>query len=127
MVNDNIGDMLIQIKNAMMASRRSCTLPFSKEKENVLKVLVKNGFVTKYEVIGELPHKELMISLVEGRDAIQVKRVSKPGRRMYVKSGDLYKVKGGRGILVLSTSQGVIDGNEAKEKSIGGELLAEIY
>lgn len=126
-VSDNLGDMLTQVKNAFMANKHKLTLPFSKEKENALKVLVKNHIVTESSVIDEGTFKRLTVSLPERTRVLTIKRMSKPGRRIYIKTKDLYSVKGGRGFLIISTPQGIMDSKEAKSKKLGGELIAEVF
>ena len=126
-VSDNLGDMLTQVKNAYMANKHSLTLPFSKEKENALKVLVKNQIVVESTVVKEETFKKLTVSIPERTRTLIIKRMSKPGRRMYIKAKDLYLVKGGRGFLIISTPQGIMDSQEAKSKKLGGELIAEVF
>lgn len=126
-VSDNLGDALIQVKNGYMAGRSRVQLAFSKEKENALKVLAKNKIIESLavEMIDEV--KRIVVMLPPKTKNLSIKRMSKPGRRMYVKTTDLYTLKGGRGFLLVSTSQGIMDGKQAQEKKLGGELIAEVY
>ena len=130
MVGDPIGDMIIQIKNGGLAGKRSVVLPYSKEKERIGKILEKEGYVESVEKIGELPKLRLRIILryTDGIHVIDgVKRMSKPGIRLYVDKHSIPSVMGDVGIAILSTSKGVMTGKEAKKEGIGGELLCEIW
>jgi len=127
-IADPIGDMLIRIKNAYMAERKETLVPLSKEKEAVAKVLVETKIIEKYAVIGEGFLKELQLILKTDRKSmLEVKRISKPGRRIYVRSGKYPTVKGGKGTLLVSTSKGIMDSKQAQKLKIGGELLAELF
>ncbi len=130
MVSDPIGDMIIQIKNAGMAGKQSVILPYSKEKEWIAQILRKEGYVTSVQKLDEHPRARLKIVLkyIDGDHVIDdVKRKSKPGIRQYVNKDAIPSVMGGMGISIISTSQGVMTGKEAKKKGIGGELLCEIW
>lgn len=130
MVNDPIGDMLIQIKNAGMARKRVVVLPFSRTKQSVAAVLVKEGYLESVETQGIYPRQELRLVLrYEEKLPIltDVKRRSKPGLRLYVGKNQIPTVVGGMGIAVLSTPEGIMTGTEAKKKGIGGELLCEVW
>lgn len=130
MVSDPIGDMIIQIKNAGMAGRHTVLLPFSNEKERIGKILEKEGYVHTVEKVGELPYAKLRITLryVSGVHVIDgVKRMSKPGIRLYVDKNAIPSVQGNIGIAILSTSKGIMTGQEAKKAGVGGELLCEIW
>lgn len=126
-LSDNLGDTLVRIKNAARAGRSSCMTYFSKEKEGTLQVLAKNDIIAGYKLEQEGAKKVLRISFNEKTQLYEFKRISTPGRRMYIRSGDIHAIKGGRGIVLVSTSKGIMSGTEAKSQNIGGELLAEIY
>lgn len=130
MVTDPIGDMLIQIKNAALIGKRIVELPYSRMKEEVAKILVREGYLTTSEKIGEAPKYVLKLELkYENKRSVitNIKRVSKPGLRWYINKQMIPKVLGGMGIAILSTSSGVMTGRDAHKKSIGGELLCEIW
>lgn len=130
MVGDPIGDMIIQIKNAGMAGKHTVVLPYSKEKEWIGTILEKEGYITKIVKVGELPHATLKITLryVGGVHVIDgVKRMSKPGIRLYVDKDNIPSVMGNVGLAILSTSKGVMSGKSAQKLGIGGELLCEIW
>jgi len=130
MVSDPIGDMIIQIKNGGLSAKPSVTIPHSKEKEWIAKILEQEGYVTKVEKIGEIPKARLRITLryIDGVHVIDgVKRMSKPGIRLYVDARSIPKVMGDIGIAIISTSKGIMTGKEARKQGIGGELLCEIW
>jgi small subunit ribosomal protein S8 len=130
MVNDPIGDMIIQIKNASMAGLGTITLPYSNMKFAVAKILLQEGYLTSVEKGGTMPKFTLKIALrYDGKTPIvtDVKRKSKPGLRIYVNSRSIPFVVGGLGIGVVSTSQGIMTDRDARKKKLGGELLCEIW
>lgn len=128
-ISDNLGDMLARIKNAYMAGNKTAMAQFSKEKEATLKVLVEKAIIGKYQVKEEGLKKILLIELMidKGYHDLTIKRISTPGRRIYLGSKKIYKVKGGKGFLIISTPKGIMDGESAKKQKLGGELLAQIF
>lgn len=128
-MSDVIGDMFARMKNAYMVLKPQFTVPYSKEKEAIIKVLEKNQYVTSYSVVEEGAKKTLIVVLCSDPKFkyISILRMSKPGRRMYIRSQEIMSIKGGRGIILLSTSEGIKEGKEAKEAKLGGEFLAKIY
>ncbi|MBI3956193.1 30S ribosomal protein S8 [Candidatus Gottesmanbacteria bacterium] len=130
MVNDSVGDLLAQIKNAYMAGTSVVMLPHSKMKETLARILAREGYLASVEVAGETYKKTLELTLrYQGKSPAMtdVKRKSKPGLRIYVGSEGIPTVVGGMGTAVLSTPQGIMTGKEAKKKHIGGELLCEVW
>ena len=130
MVNDPIGDMLIQIKNAALAGKNTVELPHSQFKEALAKVLVQEGFLESVDKTGNAPKFILKLVLVykTGASVITgVSRISKPGLRVYVDKRSIPLVVGGMGVAIVSTPLGLLTGKEAKKKGIGGELLCEIW
>jgi small subunit ribosomal protein S8 len=130
MVNDPIGDMLIQIKNAELAKNSVVELPYSKLKMALGKILLDEGYVASVEKIGTDPKANLRVGIkyVNGESIITgVKRISKPGLRWYVAKDKIPQVVGGMGIAILSTPQGIMTGRDARKKGIGGELLCKIW
>ena len=130
MVNDPIGDMLIQIKNAAAAKNSVIELPYSKLKMALGKILVEEKYISSVEKVGADPKATLRIGIkyANGVSVITgVKRVSKPGLRWYVAKNKIPVVVGGMGVAILSTPQGIMTGNLAKQKGIGGELLCKIW
>lgn len=130
MVNDPIGDLIIQIKNASMAGKRAIDLPYSRLKHAVADLLQKEGYVSSVAKTGDAPKESLHIEIRYQDDAPVItglKRVSKPGLRWYVNKREIPTVVGGMGVSVLSTPQGIMTGKEAKKRGIGGELLCTIW
>ncbi len=126
----SISDALTRIRNAQAVEKESVSVPFSNFVFDIAKVLKKEGFVGELKKKGKQPKKELIISLKyqEGDPFISsLKMVSKPGQRIYKGCKDLRKVKGGRGIFVISTSQGVMSDREARKKKAGGEIICEVW
>lgn len=130
MVNDPIGDMLIQIKNAGAAKRKTLEIPYSGMKYAVATILVKEKYIEEAKKVGDNPKYRLLVTLRydNGNSAItDVKRISKPGLRWYIDKGAIPTVVGGMGTAIISTSKGIMTGREAKRTGIGGELVCEIW
>jgi small subunit ribosomal protein S8 len=127
---DPIADMLTRIRNAIAVNKNIVTMPHSKVKQTVAEVLAKNGFVSKVEVSGKDGFKTLKVIINEEGDnarITEIKRLSTPGRRMYAQVSEIPKVKYGRGIVVISTSKGIMSGTEAQKLGLGGELICKVY
>jgi small subunit ribosomal protein S8 len=124
---DPIADLLTRIRNAGMARKDSLTVPHAKIKVAILDVLKKRGFVADFSKVKTGDFDEIEITLKPDRNDLSLKRISKPGQRIYVKSATLKKVNGGLGLAILSTPKGVMSGEEAKKMKLGGELLCEIF
>lgn len=129
MINDPIADMLTRIRNAYMAGHKEVSIPGSTIKMNILSVLKKHEYVASFaESKDEKGFAQIDVSLIENPDhQFTFSRVSKLGQRIYKSASDLQKVRQGFGIAVVSTSQGVMTGEEARAKNIGGEVLLEVY
>ena len=123
---DPVSDMLTRIRNGYAVGKQSVSFKNSKLKEAVLIILVEGGYIDSYqkeqdEVVAKLKY-------INGKPAIvKIERVSKPGRRVYVKKDEIPVVLSGHGMAIISTSKGIFDGNKAKKDSIGGELIAKVY
>jgi len=129
-LTDPLGDLLTRIRNGQRARKDSVVTPASKLRARVLDVLKREGYIRGYVEEDVAGHAGLRIELkyFEGQPAIQhVARVSKPGRRVYSGSKDLPRVRNGLGITIVSTPQGVLSDAEAREKNVGGEVLAEVF
>lgn len=126
MNTDPIADLLTRIRNANMAHKESVNVPYSKIKENILKVMKQYKFIEDYSIDTEDVHKSLEIDLNQDRKEIALRRVSKPGQRIYLKNSELKTVKSGLGISILSTSKGVMSNIQAKKENLGGELICQI-
>jgi small subunit ribosomal protein S8 len=131
MMTDPIADLLTRIRNAMRTDAPSVDLPYSRIKEDICKVLVDEGYVVQFEKIDQKPQAVLRIQIKYGpygeRLASSIRRVSKPGRRLYKSASELRPILGGLGIAVLSTSRGVMSDRQARAQKVGGEVICEIY
>jgi small subunit ribosomal protein S8 len=130
MVNDPVGDLLAQIKNASMARLQIIEVPHSRMKHSVAKILSQEGYIGTVEIVGTEPKRTLRIGMkYQGDEPVitGVKRISKPGLRLYVNRNTIPTVVGGMGIALVSTPQGVMTGKDAKKKGIGGEILCTIW
>lgn len=131
MVGDTIGDFIIRLKNAGMIGHETVALPYSKLRHAVATKLQDAGYVASVGTVGDTAAtKQLVVTLgyENGDHNIRgVKRVSKPGRRLYAKATDLHPVKFGKGHMILSTPAGILTNEEAKEKNVGGEQLFMIW
>jgi small subunit ribosomal protein S8 len=133
MLTDPVADMLTRIRNANKALHDRVELPSSKLKEEIARILEEEGYIRGFHVVepGELPYKTLVIDLKYGRSRERVltglKRVSKPGRRIYARKDRLPRVLGGMGTAILSTSRGVITSRTAEREGIGGEVICFVW
>jgi small subunit ribosomal protein S8 len=129
-MTDPIADMIIRIKNACMAERKDLVMPHSKVKEAIVKLLKENNYITDYELIEKEPQKEIKIILrYVGKLSVitNVKRVSKPGRRTYVKAGEIPQTLNGYGLTIISSNLGIMDDKAARKAKVGGEILCQIW
>ena len=130
-INDPISDMLTRIRNAGMARKATTSMPSTKVLVAVAGILKSEGYITDYQVIEKTPQNELMVTLRYGADkrhAIrEIKRVSKPGLRVYAGKERVPRVRSGLGIAIVSTTQGVMTGYEARRRGIGGEVLCTVF
>ena len=126
---DPIADMLTRIRNAGKALRPVVELPHSRVKESVAKILKREGYVADVAVDGDTIKKiNIRLKYVGKKNVIEgIKRVSKPGLRRYVGATEMPRVLGGMGVSILSTSEGVMTGTDAKKKNLGGELLCYVW
>ena len=130
-MTDPIADLLTRIRNAQMAGDETVAMPFSKGKAEIVKILEEEGYIYGHTVEHTKPFSTLTVHLKyqSQKDPIIrcLKRVSKPGRRVYTRKDDIPVVLGGLGINILSTSKGVLTGKKAKQAGVGGEILCEVY
>jgi small subunit ribosomal protein S8 len=129
-MTDSISDMLTRIRNASQALLPEVAIPHSKLKENIARVLKREGYVSDVSVDGSKAAKVIKLKLkYSGRKAIieGLRRVSSPGLRRYTGSQDVPRVRAGMGTSILSTSEGIMTGVQARKKNVGGELLCEIW
>lgn len=124
---DPIADMITRIRNAIAVHKSEVVLPHSKVKESVAKILKDNGYITGVTVDKNDFRKSIVLNLPDAVTINEINRVSKPGRRIYAKVKEIPQVKQGRGIVIVSTSKGVMTGSDARNKKLGGEILCEVY
>ena len=131
-MNDPIADMLTRIRNANAAKHDTVDVPVSKMKIAIANILVDEGYIAKYELTGEGVQQMIHITLKYGKDKNEkiitgLKRISKPGLRVYAGAEELPKVLGGLGIAIISTNKGVVTDKEARKLKVGGEVLAFVW
>lgn len=127
---DPIADLLTRIRNAAKVGKHQISVPASKLKLTILNELKKAGYIVDVEVIDNKPQNTLVVTIndaTENARFTEINRLSKPGRRLYVGANEIPKVKNGRGMVLVSTSKGVMNGFSAKKQKLGGELLLEVY
>ncbi len=128
---DTISNFLIQIKNALAVKKPFISTSYSKMKEEIIKILLKENYIENYKIFGKAPKKMIKIELKYDENnlpAIQeIKRISKPGCRRYIKNKDLKSVKSGYGRYIVSTPKGLMSNIEAKKNNLGGEIICEIF
>ena len=130
--NDPIADMLTRIRNANTAKHDTVDIPSSKMKLAIADILVDEGYVAKYDLVANGNFKDIRITLKYGKDKNEkiiagIKRISKPGLRVYAGKEDMPKVLGGLGIAIVSTNKGVMTDRKARELNVGGEVLAFVW
>ena len=130
--NDPIADMLTRIRNANTAKHDTVDVPASKMKVAIANILADEGYIVKYDIVEDGSFKTIRITLKYGKDKNEkiisgLKRISKPGLRVYASKDKLPRVLGGLGIAIISTNKGVITDKEAREQGVGGEVLAFVW
>lgn len=131
-MTDPIADMLTRIRNANTSKHDTVDVPASKMKISIAEILFKEGFIQKYELVDNGNFKDIRITLKYGKDKNEkiitgLKRISKPGLRVYAGKDELPRVLGGLGIAIISTNQGVVTDKEARKLNVGGEVLCYIW
>ena len=126
---DPISDLLTRLRNATTAKRRFVDLPLSRQKHEILKVMEKQGFIEHILVDEEHKKMRVFIRYADGREPLLqgLKRISKPSLRNYIKRDEIPTISGGMGVAIISTSQGIVDGETARQRGIGGELLCYVW
>ena len=132
MTSDPIADMLTRIRNANTAKHDTVDIPSSKIKVAIADILVDEGYIAKYDIIDEGSYKTMRVTLKYGADKNEkiitgIKRISKPGLRVYAGKDEIPSVLGGLGIAILSTNQGIVTDKEARKLQVGGEVLAFVW
>jgi len=129
-LTDPIGDMIARIRNGQMRFLENIQMPGSKIRENILKVLKEQGFISNYTVLSDKNKKNITVNLKydHGSPVIkEIKRVSKPGRRIYASANSIPKIQNGLGISIVSTSKGVMTDYEARKQNVGGEIICRVF
>ena len=128
-MNDPISDMLTRIRNANQALLPAVEMPHSRIKESIAAILKREGYISDFAIEGKLPRNIKMKLKYQGKKSVieGLKRVSTPGLRRYVGSTEIPRVRGGLGVSMLSTSEGVMTGTQARKKNLGGELICYVW
>ena len=128
---DPIGDMISRIRNAQMRLLNNVKIPSSKFREKILEVLKKEGYISDYKLLSDTKNKSSLsvdLKYNNGLPVIkEIKRVSKPGRRVYARATSIPKIQNGLGLAIVSTPQGVMSDNEARIKNVGGEIICRVF
>jgi len=128
---DPIGDMISRIRNAQMRLLNNVKIPSSKFREKILEVLKKEGYISDYKLLSDTKNKSSLsvdLKYNNGLPVIkEIKRVSKPGRRIYARATSIPKIQNGLGLAIVSTPQGVMSDNEARIKNVGGEIICRVF
>lgn len=131
MISDPIADMLTRIRNGLMARQKQVVMPGSQVKIAIARILRDEGYIKDFEVTKDVPQPQLRVVLKYDRDrkpiATGLKRISKPGRRVYVGRAEIPWVLSGLGVAIMSTPQGVMTGHRARRQGVGGEVLCYIW
>ena len=128
---DSIADMLTRIRNANTANKETVSMPSSRKLVEIARIMKQEGYITEYEIISKAPQDELLITLKYGDKKEKVirglRRISKPGLRIYAGKNELPRVLGGLGTAIISTSKGVMTDKQARKLHVGGEVLAFVW
>ena len=127
---DQIADLITRIRNAIMVHKNEVSVPASKLKIAILEGLKRTNFITDYKIVEGTPRNSIKVIINQINEAPrinEINKVSKPGRRVYAGVEELPKIKSGRGIILISTSKGVMTGDEAKKARLGGEILVKVW
>ena len=127
---DPVGDMITRIRNAQLRALNNVTIPSSKFRARILDVLKQEGYIANYKISSDNKKESLLVDLKysNGLPVIkEIKRVSKPGRRIYAKAGSIEKIQNGLGLAIVSTSMGIMSDNDARTKNIGGEIICRVF
>ncbi|QDY88537.1 30S ribosomal protein S8 [Mycoplasma anserisalpingitidis] len=129
-ITDPISDMIVRIKNSNQRKHKTVSIPYSNKKAKILDLILAEGYISSYAVEGEGVDKSLVVTLkYKGSQSaiVGIKRISKPGLRVYVKADELPKVLSGYGTAIISTSKGIMTDKTARKENVGGEVIAHIW
>ena len=128
---DPIGDMITRIRNAQLRALFNVKIPSSKFREKILEVLKQEGYISNYKTLSDPKNKNTLVvdlKYYNGSPVIkEIKRVSKPGRRIYAKATSIPKIQNGLGLAIVSTSMGIMSDNDARIKKVGGEIICRVF
>ena len=128
---DPIGDMITRIRNAQMRALNNVSIPSSKFRAKILDVLKQEGYIANYKISPDDKKKETLLVDLKYSNGLpvikEIKRVSKPGRRIYAKAGSIAKIQNGLGLAIVSTSMGIMSDNDARTKNVGGEIICRVF
>ena len=129
--SDPIGDMISRIRNAQMRTSNNVVIPNSKFRVKILDVLKQEGYIANYKVLPNTKKKEYLVVDLKYNNGLpvirEIKRVSKPGRRIYAKASSIPKIQNGLGLAIVSTSIGIMSDNDARSKNVGGEIICRVF
>jgi len=130
-LTDPIGDMIARIKNAQMRSLSEVVIPSSKFRAKILDVLKQEGYISDYKVLSDKKNRGNLFVNLKYSNGIpvitEIKRISKPGRRIYARADSIPKIQNGLGVAIISTSKGIMTDNDARNQNIGGELIFKVF
>ena len=128
---DPIGDMITRIRNAQMRMLNNVTIPGSKFREKILDVLKQEGYIADYKLLSDTNNRGNLSVDLKYNDGLpvirEIKRVSKPGKRIYVRATSIPKIQNGLGLAIISTSIGIMTDNDARSKNVGGEIICKVF
>lgn len=125
-VTDPIGDLLTRMRNAQHAQKSECRAPWSRLRKQVLDLMQKEGWIAGVRMEGEKPFAELIVTFCEDKQPLQLKRISKPGRRVYAPYNEIKPVLNGYGMAIVTTSKGLLTDTQARSERTGGEVLCTV-
>ena len=128
---DPVGDMITRIRNAQLRALNNVTIPSSKFRAKILDILKQEGYIANYKISSDSKKKESLLVDLKYSNGLpvikEIKRISKPGRRIYAKAGSIAKIQNGLGLAIVSTSMGIMSDNDARTKNIGGEIICRVF
>ena len=128
---DPIGDMITRIRNAQLRALYNVKIPSSKFRAKILEVLKQEGYISNYKLLSESNNKSSLVVDLKYHNGLpvikEIKRVSKPGRRIYAKADSISKIQNGLGLAIVSTSIGIMTDNDARSKNVGGEIICKVF
>ena len=128
---DPIGDMITRIRNAQLRALFNVKIPSSKFREKILEVLKKEGYISNYKTLSDPKNKNTLIVDLKYHNGLpvikEIKRISKPGRRIYAKATSISKIQNGLGLAIVSTSIGIMSDSDARNKNVGGEIICRVF